>query len=34
MLQELYDKQVKTSIRECKGAMQNPTVYTPNVIDE
>lgn len=34
MLQELYDKQVKTSIRECKGSMQNPTVYTPNVIDE
>ena len=34
MLQELYDKQVKTSIRECKGAMQNPTIYTPNVIDE
>jgi len=34
MLQELYDKQVKTSIRECKGQMQNPTFYTPNVIDE
>lgn len=34
MLQELYDKQVKTSIRECKGQMQNPTIYTPNVIDE
>lgn len=35
MLQELYDRCVATStIRECKGQMQNPTFYTPNTIDE